>query len=98
MTGEGPKPSIFAGIQSLEEALNTFRKEVGEHEHACGQPGGCNDVVISFPNCYLLAYTMSIFHLALARSKEEFWRLQEKSMEEWFDVGLSSLDPDYSNM
>ena len=83
-------PSLFAEVQSLEEAMKVFRREVGEHDHVCGQPGGCQAVVTSIPFCYLLAYTVAAIHIG-GVSTEEFEQLKTRSMEDWFQYGLRSM-------
>ena len=74
-----------------------FRTGVGEYEHACAQPEACEEPVISVPNCYMLAYAMRHLHLGMALSKGESWEHDAKPMEEWFQIGLSSLESDDSN-
>ena len=92
MTDGGSRASLFERVRSFEEGLKLFRKEVGEHEHACGEPEGCKEPVISFPNCYLLAYTMQAFWFASAEDDEEREEIQAMSMEEWFRDGLDLFE------
>jgi hypothetical protein len=87
-TADDFRQSLFAKVQSVDEALSRFRTGVGEHPHVCDQPGGCRAVVTSFPFCYLLAYTAAALHLGKSGSTEQ---VERESMEDWFRIGYRSV-------
>ena len=87
--------SMFDGIESFDEAMKMFRRQVIASDHVCGQPGGCKAVTISVPFCRMLATSLMSLRAGKA-TEEEFERLKARSLEEWLQEALSILGTDDS--
>ena len=82
-------PSLFDALNSVEDGMEVFYRQVLEQDHACGDPRGCKMRTITLPACSLLA--LGVLLGAVGKAPHMFDQLSKIPHEELFQVGLRAV-------